>query len=164
MTGRSSTGPESVNQAVPLILSRMTAQLTCMTLIFEADSPVLILTVSGTGIPSAMPATRRPSLVGLRSRAAPRPLLVASAHKCVLLPTHFVCPTQFLPMNCVIQGRAVCSSHTALLSKQCLLDNWQLELTKQYFSLVLPSTYCLITRFHHTHWAGMEATEGEIAV
>ena len=92
MTSRLGTGPEYVSQAVPLVLSRMTAQLTCMTLIFEADSPVLIFTVNGMGIPSAMPATSRPSLVGLRSRAAPRPLLVASAHKCVLLPAHSVCP------------------------------------------------------------------------
>ncbi len=52
---------------------------TCMTLIFEADSPVLILTVRGMGIPSAMPATSLPSFVGLRNRAAPNPLLVASA-------------------------------------------------------------------------------------
>lgn len=102
MTGRSSTGPESVSQAVPLISSRMTAQLTCMTLIFEADSPVLILTVSGMGIPSAMPATSRPSLVGFRSRAAPRPLRVASAHKRVLLPAHFVCSNPVLLENCVV--------------------------------------------------------------
>ncbi len=51
-----------------------------MTLILEADSPVLILTVRGMGMPSAIPATSRPSFVGLRNKAAPRPRLVASAH------------------------------------------------------------------------------------
>lgn len=54
--------------------------LTCMTLILEADSPLLILTVRGMGMPSAIPATSRPSLVGLRSSAAPKPRLVASEH------------------------------------------------------------------------------------
>lgn len=55
-------------------------RLTCMTLILEADSPLLILTVRGMGIPSAIPATSLPSLVGLRSSAAPKPCLVASEH------------------------------------------------------------------------------------
>lgn len=40
--------------------------------------PVLILTVIGRSTCAAMPATIFASLVGLRSRAAPRPLLVAS--------------------------------------------------------------------------------------
>ena len=49
-----------------------------MTLILESDSPVLILTVRGMGMPSAIPATSLASLEGLRSRAAPKPRLVAS--------------------------------------------------------------------------------------
>ena len=37
------------------------------------------LTVNGSGLPSAMPATRRASLRGLRRSADPRPRFVASA-------------------------------------------------------------------------------------
>ena len=72
--------------------------LTRITLILESDSPVLILTVRGIEMPSAMPATSLPSLGGLRNSAAPKPRLVASARtglslfqlhgESVVLPLH----------------------------------------------------------------------------
>ena len=44
--------------------------------------PMRSLTVKGMGLPAAIPATRRASFWGLRSRTAPSPRLVASAeHK-----------------------------------------------------------------------------------
>ncbi len=62
---------------VPYIMN--TPGQTCRQLIFEADSPVRILTVTGRGEPAAMPATSRASFAGLRRSTAPKPLREASA-------------------------------------------------------------------------------------
>ena len=67
--------PWTVTAAAPASTS---AGTTLSKLAVESVTPSLIFTVSGIGLPSAMPLTSRASFLGDRSSALPRPRRVAS--------------------------------------------------------------------------------------
>ena len=105
-----------------------------MTLILEADSPLLILTVRGMGMPSAIPATSLPSFVGLRSNAAPNPRLVASGHTIAHGQKEVrLCESMRWQSKGAIHCFALltCSQYACQLSQCCLQGNTGASMEEQ---------------------------------